>query len=275
MQAINAHTKHKCRAISYKRTWLQYPYDILNPAEQELKQWLKWADVLNLHDEIDYGNVGKPIVATYHGSWYRERWETVNRRDKALHAVQTCLTADLSLYGPRWIGRAMPDMTASWHPAEEFTVVHSPTQPHRKGTDLVRKACQKLGLKLDVITKLTHTECLKRKAKGHVLVDQVGPRALGYGTSAVEAWALGMPVISGAPKEVQRQYLNLAGCVPFVTVADVGQIVTALVLCQERDSVYKKVQERGRQFWLKHHSPQAVALKFIEACNDARKVKNV
>jgi hypothetical protein len=268
MQAINAHTKHKARAISFKRSWIQFPYDILNPNKAQLRELLRWADVLNLHDEAAsmLPEIKKPVVTTYHGSWYRSYRERVNTRDRARGYIQTCLTIDLSVHGPMWIGRAMPDLSHLKRETEQFVVVHSPTQRHRKGTKTVIQALKGLDVKLELIEKVTNAQCLKRKAKGDVLIDQIGPKALGYGTNALEAWALGMPVVSQAPTFVLKEFNRQVGYIPFAFPTATRTLKGIVAKMQADSEYYNDYLAIGRRFLLTWHHPAMIARKFVKLC---------
>lgn len=267
--SVNLHTDHECRAIAYKGTWLEYGHDIMEPAPAQVAKWAEWADVVNVHGNtlIDPAISGKPIVTTYHGSYYRNHWQELNTRDRLRGYVQTALTIDLAQHGPRWIGRAMEDLGESLDQSEAYTVVHSPTQPRRKGTAWVRQACAQAGAQLDVITKVSNIECLRRKARGHVLVDQVGPSAYGYGTSALEAWSMGLPVISGCSDELFQAIVGKVGYCPFVRVQSVVELRDAILALQSAE--YRRWAEQGRGYVRRYHDPAYVAGEFVRACREA------
>lgn len=103
----------------------------------------------------------------------------------------------------------MPDKSSYWKGEyEEFyppfesdieqeksvMIAHSPYERKKeiyKGTNIIRKACE--GYELDVIEGLSYRECLKRKAKAHIFIDQVkgeGSKG-GLGKSGIEAMGLG------------------------------------------------------------------------------------
>lgn len=266
MNAINKTTNHKARAISFRRSWVQYPYDVLNPDIKTLKRFIEWADVLNLHDEYAL-NTKKPIIMTYHGTWYRNQYKKINTRDKKLGYAQTALTIDLSLLGAQWTGRAMPDLQHMKNQNDEFTIVHAPTQRYRKGTNAVIKAMRNDNLVL--IEKQTHNQCLKMKAKGHVLIDQVGNRALGYGTNALEAWAMGIPVISGAPTFIIDEMVTRFGYLPFISVKTVDDIQWYVNKLKNDEEYYQKWQRIGLNFVKKFHSQEFVAQQFVNVCRKA------
>lgn len=268
MKAINETTRHRARVISFQRNKLLYPFDILNPNQKQLNEWVQWADVLNLHDEaLQYvERTKKPVVTTYHGSWYRSQCEKINNRDKRRGFVSTALTMGLAMLGPKWIGRAIKPLQANQ--SETFTVIHAPTQRHRKGTHLVLKAFQDLDASLMLIEKKTNAECLKLKSKGHVLIDQVGSKGLGYGTNALEAWAMGFPVISNAPARVIAKMISEFGYCPFLVANTVDQIKHAVTKLQDKD-FYTQWSIAGYDFVNTYHSQEYVAKQFLDVCRKA------
>ena len=106
-QAFDAVTSHKCRHISMRCTWIKYDYDILNPSQEKIRQLLDWAHVWIIHDNgeelLPKGIKRKPTIKVYHGTYYRKNYKSINRQDKRKRNIQTCLTQDLSIFGPKWI----------------------------------------------------------------------------------------------------------------------------------------------------------------------------
>ena len=272
MQAINKHTPHKARAISFRRTKFQYPYDILKPSARKLKNWISWANVLNIHDDatklIPSGAPKRPIVKTYHGTRYRNRHANFNRADKRNGYLQTCLTIDLSLYGPKWVGRAMPDLSHMHDPCSGFCVVHLPSGAKRKGTKLVSGVLSGVpGIELIIATNLTNAECLRRKARGYVLVDQFGPRSQGYGTGALEAWSMGMPVVSRAPSVTLEAMRKQIGYVPFIQAKDGTVLRKVIERLRDDKDYYDRWRDIGVRYVREHHDPTVVAAKFTTLCS--------
>src|SRR6185312_5424211 len=56
-------------------------------------------------------------------------------------------------------------------------------------------------------------ECLAVKGTCDILFDQT---AYGYGGNAIEAWAMGIPVVCGAPDDTLAEYDRRFGDIPFV-----------------------------------------------------------
>jgi len=264
-EAINNHTPHKARAITYRKNKMDFPHDILAPSKRELQKWIRWASVLNVHDEAMklIGTPTRPIVTTYHGSWYRQNRGNINLRDRKAGYIRTCLTIDLSMYGPKWIGRPVPKIKHT--PSGEFTFAHAPSQRHRKGTHIVIKAARN-DLRINLIEKVKNTECLRRKATSSVLIDQVGSYGLGYGTNAIEAWAIGIPVISSAPNDVIKEMKKQWGYIPFIRVMNAKDLRREMIMLKNDQDYWNGWRTIGISHYEKYHSPEAVAKRFCSLC---------
>jgi glycosyltransferase involved in cell wall biosynthesis len=73
-------------------------------------------------------------------------------------------------------------------------VLHAPSSRKRKGTHHVIAACEGLDVELDIVEGLRHDEARRRYERADLVVDQLN--AGWYGILAIEAMALGKPVLS-------------------------------------------------------------------------------
>jgi hypothetical protein len=73
-------------------------------------------------------------------------------------------------------------------------VLHAPSSRKRKGTEHVIAACEGLDVALDIVEGLRHDEARRRYERADLVVDQLN--AGWYGILAIEAMALGKPVLS-------------------------------------------------------------------------------
>jgi glycosyltransferase involved in cell wall biosynthesis len=73
-------------------------------------------------------------------------------------------------------------------------VVHAPSDRRRKGTEHVVRACEELGVELDVVERLPHHEARLRYERADIVVEQLN--AGWHGVFALEAMALGKPVVT-------------------------------------------------------------------------------
>jgi glycosyltransferase involved in cell wall biosynthesis len=96
-------------------------------------------------------------------------------------------------------------------------VVHAPSSRHRKGTEHIVEACESLDVELDVVEGVPHDEARRHYERADIVVDQLN--AGWYGIFALEAMALGKPVLSYLrPEAVQETERALGEKVPIVTV---------------------------------------------------------
>jgi hypothetical protein len=113
-------------------------------------------------------------------------------------------------------------------------VAHSPTFRTLKSTEAVISAvadlqAEGLPVELDLIERVTWGECLRRKARADIYIDQV---ILGYGCNAIEAWGMGLPVIAGVdpdradavnhpiPGSTRDRMLREFGSLPFYEASE-------------------------------------------------------
>jgi len=72
-------------------------------------------------------------------------------------------------------------------------VAHAALSRWRKGSELIVAACAELGLELDLIENVRHSEVGSRLAQADIVVDQLNSGW--YGLFAIEAMAQGRPVV--------------------------------------------------------------------------------
>jgi glycosyltransferase involved in cell wall biosynthesis len=82
-------------------------------------------------------------------------------------------------------------------------VVHAPSSRRRKGTEHVIAACEELGVELDLVEGVHHDEARRRYERADIVVDQLN--AGWYGIFAIEAMALGKPVVTFLRAEPLRR----------------------------------------------------------------------
>jgi glycosyltransferase involved in cell wall biosynthesis len=96
-------------------------------------------------------------------------------------------------------------------------VLHAPSSRRRKGTEHLLEACEGLDVELDIIEGLPHAEARRHYERADIVVDQLN--AGWYGIFAIEAMALGKPVLSYLrPEAVDETERALGVDVPIVSV---------------------------------------------------------
>jgi len=86
---------------------------------------------------------------------------------------------------------------------ERPVVLHAPSSRAKKGTEHVVAACEELGVELEIVEGLDHREAFERYRNADVIVDQLS--AGWYGVFAIEAMALGKPVVTFLHDEAVRK----------------------------------------------------------------------
>ena len=203
--------------------------------------------------------LGKPILATYHGQDMRHRG-VVPAVDQH---VQLSLSSEYDLLarypGMRYLFlpydvQAHASATELHHP---ITLCHATRNRFAKGSDAIIAACEALershGIRFILIENRPHEEVMALKRQADIYIDQVSDVAPGYGMNSIEAMALGIACCSLMNEEYQAFMPDH----PFVNVTPdnlLGQL-TALV---EQPAALLKRGEQCRQWVQAHHSLEVV-----------------
>jgi len=94
-------------------------------------------------------------------------------------------------------------------------VLHAPSSRSRKGTAEVIAACEELGLELELVEGVDHRAAFERYRSADIVVDQLN--AGWYGMFAIEAMALGKPVVAFLHEQAAQRTKDAFGIdVPIV-----------------------------------------------------------
>jgi glycosyltransferase involved in cell wall biosynthesis len=129
---------------------------------------------------------------------------------------------------------------------ERPVVLHAPSSRSRKGTEHVVAACERLGVDLEIVEGLDHREAFERYRNADVIVDQLN--AGWYGVFAIEAMALGKPVVTFLHEEAVRRTQEAFGiAVPIVgaTKETLADVLRPLV---ESSAERRRVGEASRAY---------------------------
>jgi glycosyltransferase involved in cell wall biosynthesis len=145
---------------------------------------------------------------------------------------------------------------------ERPVVLHAPSSRARKGTEHVVAACEELGVELEIVEGLDHREAFERYRNADVIVDQLN--AGWYGLFAIEALALGKPVISFLHDEaVARTEEALGVRVPVVS-ATADTLVERLRPLVESAEERRRVGAAGRAYVEQVHDADTVADRLLD-----------
>ena len=260
--ALNRHYPDwSAQAWAGAPSYLQFPqhstwdWDVIEEAVAE-------ADVFHSHDHR--AKVGRrwADVITFHGTGFRQNPKGAIRHADGARVLVS--TLDLWLQAPDHV-TWMPQMDdldwlASFRdPQPRLTIGHFPTNPELKNTHEFRLACvalQDAGYVFDVEIGqgLSWRETLKAKGRCDIVFDQT---LYGYGGNAIEAWAMGIPVISGGSDDLLAEFRRRFGYIPFV-IAEPNTIVAALEMLMD-DRARQDVGALGRRHAEHFHSYEAGA----------------
>jgi glycosyltransferase involved in cell wall biosynthesis len=234
-------------------------------------------------DELAWlGRRGKTILFTYQGSDVRASDHCPCTRPECrqldgyrrLGAQRALRHADRVFYqnpdlrqwlpGARFLPYAAVDPSVlrpePFPEREELVVVHAPTDRVIKGTQHVIDAVEALRregvqVRLDLVEGVDRAAALERLARADLLVDQL---MLGwYGTVAVEAMALGRPVLSYI-REDEPEDNPFGAELPIVRTTPATLVDDLRALAADRDR-RRELGIAGRTFAEQHHDPVSIA----------------
>jgi len=142
--------------------------------------------------------------ATCHvGSAYRDAHVEYDRIDREMGFHARFIGGDLYRFtksDPRAVPYfAPPDKITGWLVEATHSISHSPTNRATKGTDVIAAVLDGFvrdrRAKVDIIEGVSYEECVERRGRTSIFVDQINPDYAGFGASAVEAMAQGCAVI--------------------------------------------------------------------------------
>ncbi len=190
--------------------------------------------------ELEYG---KRADAEIVGSYDAIRWVP------EAHVVPVGL--DLSKYQP-----APPPGN------RPVRIVHAPTSRQKKGTDWIVEACKQLPVELDIVENVRHDQAIERYKQADIVVDQLNSGW--YGVFAIEAMALGKPVLTFLHDEAVKRTEEACGTkVPLVptTKETLAEMLAPLVESAEER---RRIGAQSRAYVERVHDADRVADKLIE-----------
>lgn len=277
---------------------LGYPQQVTIPLRERAAEVLaryREADVVHLRNNLDGWSradrgVGKPTLLHHHGSLFRHLHGRLAAEARRIHAVQVAATIDLTLLEPdvAWV--------PSPYDVDEFArmrrhvsdgrvrIGYFPTSGPIKSLPRVLDAIRNLARTNPEVEFVTNVraghafhmpwpEVLALKAGCDILVDQV---ILGYGNNAIEAWAMGIPVVAGvteddragAPPGTRQAMLERWGELPWVD-ANPDTILETLRTLVNEPELRHLAGERGHAHVRRFHDAPRVVEQLQELYQDA------
>lgn len=288
---VRAFRKHEPKwtvhSMHVQRTYIQYPYDLQWDVALARKLYAE-ADVVHHQNRLFgyamYDTDGKPSVVTHHGPPLRGNADAMNAEARSIGAVQTVSTVDLLADAPHaaWtpcfydiadMGRRYPRRHA-----KKLRIGHHPTVRDAKGTDEIERIINRLSLRHDFeyerLEGQTWSRSLSAKSRCDIYVDQL---TLGYGLSAIESMAMGVPVISGWAEPADHAlFLRETGLseTPFLhtTEATFERDLESLIRSAD---LREEVGKRGKAFAREFHDERKGLAQLIGIYESAQPTSGV
>jgi Glycosyl transferases group 1 len=140
-------------------------------------------------------------------------------------------------------------------------VVHAPSRKASKGTEFVEAACAQLPVDLDVVHGVTHDEAVERYRRADIVVDQLN--AGWYGIFAIEAMALGKPVVTFLHDEAVRRTEEAFGVPVPIANATKETLVDVLRPLVEDESERRRRAEQSRAYVEAVHDDEKIADRLL------------
>ena len=125
-------------------------------------------------------------------------------------------------------------------------VLHAPSSRGRKGTEHVVAACATLDVDLEIVEDLDHRKAFERYRRADIVVDQLN--AGWYGVFAIEAMALGKPVVTFLHDEAVRRTEEAFGVEVPIVNASKETLVAALRPLVESADERRRVGAASRAY---------------------------
>jgi glycosyltransferase involved in cell wall biosynthesis len=140
--------------------------------------------------------------------------------------------------------------------------VHAPSSRRRKGTEHVIAACAGLPVDLEIVEGLRHDEARRRYEAADIVVDQLN--AGWYGLFAIEAMALGKPVVTFLHEEAVARTEDAFGTTVPIVSATADTLVEELRPLVEDAGHRRRVGQASREYVERVHDIEAVADRLLD-----------
>lgn len=267
-QAVRKHTPHETKAAKMMKSYLDYPTEIFAPSIRKIRNLYKWADIIHLRNGWEFlpsGYEKKKVIITFTNVSYRRQPDILTDICRRKGWTVAVSTIDLVKWRQAlWFPNPRVDMLGRGEKHSQFAVCHAPTKRERKGTATIIEALKGMDVGLELIENTPYAECLKRRARCHLTIDQF---LYGYGNSAIEAWSLGQPVLTyyqqepDVPFHIEREGAEI----PWLDTPETVRAIRNNVLrVRDDEKLRDELIRAGRAWYEKHHSEQAVARRAVE-----------
>jgi len=272
-EAINKHTPHESRQLTMRRHGWGYPLDILTDDKDEMCKWIDWADIVNCwghRTPLDVTErTPEKLIIIHRGTKFRGKPAGGRADAKRRNAFQMVCTPDLLLFPElQWLPNAVP--VDEWaklrkpHTGGKPIVCQTPSSPGRNSTAKIQEVLAgKTNIKL-LIFRGQWQSVMNQKG---VVDIYLGSFTLGYGMNILEAWAMGLPVISHVEERNRELIFGEVGYLPHYesTLEELPHAVDSLV---QNNALYREYAELGKKYMREFHDYPVVAKRFISFCEE-------
>ena len=141
-------------------------------------------------------------------------------------------------------------------------VVHAPSSRRRKGTEQILAALGELPVDVELIEGLDHREAFERYRAADIVVDQLN--AGWYGVFAIEAMALGKPVVTFLHDEAVRRTQEVFGIEVPVVSATADTLRDRLRPLVADPAERRRIGAASRAYVERVHDADAVADRLLD-----------
>jgi len=141
-------------------------------------------------------------------------------------------------------------------------VVHAPSHRGKKGTEHVIAACEGLPLELELVEGLHHDEARRRYEAADIVVDQLN--AGWYGLFAIEAMALGKPVVTFLHAEAVRRSAEAFGIEVPIVSATAETLREVLARLAGDPAERRRLGAAGRAYVERVHDIELIADRLLD-----------
>ncbi|HWG55772.1 MAG TPA: glycosyltransferase family 4 protein [Gaiellaceae bacterium] len=141
-------------------------------------------------------------------------------------------------------------------------IVHAPSSRRRKGTDAVVAACEGLDAELELVEGLRHDEAFERYRRADIVVDQLN--AGWYGIFAIEAMALGKPVVTFLHDEAVRRTEDAYGTAVPIVNANAATLRERLEPLVADAALRRRIGDASRAYVERVHDVERVTDRLLD-----------
>ena len=141
-------------------------------------------------------------------------------------------------------------------------ILHAPSSRRRKGTEHVIAACEQLPVELEIVEGLHHDEARRRYERADIVVDQLN--AGWYGLFAIEAMALGKPVVTFLHEEAVARTEDAFGTTVPIVSATAETLAAHLRPLVEDADHRRRVGQASREYVERVHDVDNMADRLLD-----------